>query len=53
MERNGFDELIFEGLISHPDDEAINLRFNLRCDYLEANGKTQTQAISIATRELL
>jgi len=52
MERNDFDELIFEGLTSHPNDEAINLRFNLRCDHLEANGKTQGQAIAIATREI-
>ena len=52
MERNDFDELIKDGLINHPDVEAINLRFNLRCDYLEANGKTQAQAIAIATKEI-
>ena len=39
-------------IAAHPDDEAINLRFNLRCDHLEANGKTQAQAIAIATREI-
>ena len=52
MERTDFDELIHEGLISHPDTEAISLRFNLRCDYLEANGKTQAEAIAIATKEI-
>ena len=50
MELNDFNELIRDGFISHPDDEAMAEKYHNLCDKLETEGKSQAEAIIIANR---
>ena len=46
-------ELMVTGYIDDPANESINIKFNELCDKLESQGKTQFEAIAIATVKIL
>ena len=46
-------ELMITGYIDNPANEQINIKFSELCDKLESQGKTQFEAIAIATVKIL
>jgi len=52
---NNFElkELMITGYVDDPANEPINIKFNELCDKLESQGKTQFEAIAIATAKIL
>jgi len=53
MKNYELKELMINGYIDDPTNESINIKFNELCDKLESQGKTQFEAIAIATVKIL